>query len=56
MTTLLLHPYMPETTGRLLEALGERTGSWSSSARAAAARAWAELAPLFPEVEARQTR
>jgi methionyl-tRNA synthetase len=49
---LLLLPYMPETTGRLLEALAEGDRELSAfGARAGGARI-DRIAPLFPKLEA----
>jgi len=53
VVSVLLHAYMPETTSRLLEALGEddlSLGGATFGARAGGATA-AKLPPLFPKVE-----
>jgi len=53
VVSVLLHAYMPETTGRLLEALGQddlRLDGAKFGARGGGASA-AKLAPLFPKVE-----
>jgi methionyl-tRNA synthetase len=54
VVSVLVHPYMPESTARLLEALGA-DGIELASARIGAAPGGGrvgELAPLFPRVEA----
>jgi len=49
---LLLHPYMPETSGRLLEALAEGNRELDAfGARGGGARV-ERIAPLFPKLEA----
>jgi methionyl-tRNA synthetase len=50
VTTLLLHPYMPETTGRLLEALGEPDRVLVEFGSRGGGQSLGELAPLFPKL------
>ncbi len=54
VVTILLHPYMPETTTRLMDAMGEEEGFSLSGARFGTARAEATVTtldpPLFPKV------
>jgi methionyl-tRNA synthetase len=50
MTTLLLHAYMPETTGRLLDALGESGRELAEFGSRGGGQALGELAPLFPKL------
>jgi methionyl-tRNA synthetase len=50
VTTLLLHAYMPETTGRLLEALGEPDRGLVDFGSRAGGQKLGELAPLFPKL------
>ena len=50
VTTLLLHAYMPETTGRLLEALGESGRALADFGSRAGGQSLGELAPLFPKL------
>jgi methionyl-tRNA synthetase len=49
--SVLLHPFMPTSTQRLLDALGAPDASWSRAAFGATGggRAVAALAPLFPK-------
>jgi methionyl-tRNA synthetase len=53
VTTLLLHPYMPDSTGRLLEALGERRRRLDEFCSRPGGQKLGELAPLFPKLETR---
>ena len=53
MTTLLLHAYMPETTGRLLDALGEPDRELAEFGSRGGGQSLGELAPLFPKLRAR---
>jgi methionyl-tRNA synthetase len=51
--SVLVHPYMPESAGKLLEALGQDELSYEAAsfgARPGGARV-SELAPLFPRIE-----
>jgi methionyl-tRNA synthetase len=51
--SVLLHPYMPESAGRLLEALGQEDLSLENAAFGSVgggAQA-GELSPLFPRIE-----
>ena len=50
MTTLLLHAYMPETTGRLLDALGESGRELAEFGSRGGGQTLGELAPLFPKL------
>jgi methionyl-tRNA synthetase len=50
VTTLLLHAYMPETTGRLLEALGEPSRELVEFGSRGGGQSLGELAPLFPKL------
>ena len=50
VTTLLLHAYMPETTGRLLEALKEPARELVDFGSRGGGQKLAELAPLFPKL------
>ena len=52
VTTLLLHAYMPETTGRLLDALGESGRELADFGSRGGGQALGELAPLFPKLRA----
>jgi methionyl-tRNA synthetase len=54
VTTLMLHAYMPETTDRLLEALGEPDRALAEFGTRGGGQALGELAPLFPKLEAEQ--
>ena len=51
ITTLLLHPYMPDTTDRLLEALVERRRRLDEFGSRPGGQKVGELAPLFPKLE-----
>jgi methionyl-tRNA synthetase len=51
VTTLMLHAYMPDTTGRLLEALGEPGRGLAEFGSRGGGQALGELAPLFPKLE-----
>jgi methionyl-tRNA synthetase len=51
VTTLLLHPYMPETTSRLLGALGEERRELAEFGSRGGGQAIGELKPLFPKLE-----
>jgi methionyl-tRNA synthetase len=51
VTTLLLHPYMPETTSRLLDALGEERRELAELGSRGGGQSLGELAPLFPKLE-----
>jgi methionyl-tRNA synthetase len=50
VTTLLLHAYMPDTTGRLLDALGESGRALAEFGSRGGGQPLAELAPLFPKL------
>ena len=50
VTTLLLHAYMPETTGRLLDALGEPAAGLADFGSRGGGQTLGELAPLFPKL------
>jgi methionyl-tRNA synthetase len=50
--TLLLHPYMPETTGRLLDALGEPSRELAELGSREGGRRLERIPPLFPKLEA----
>jgi len=52
VTTLLLHPYMPETTGRLLDALGEPSRELAELGSQEGGRRIERIPPLFPKLEA----
>jgi methionyl-tRNA synthetase len=52
VATLLLHPYMPETTGRLLEALGEPSRELAELGSREGGRQIERIPPLFPKLEA----
>ncbi len=52
MTTLLLHAYMPETTGRLLDALGEPSRELAEFGSQEGGRRIERIPPLFPKLEA----
>jgi methionyl-tRNA synthetase len=54
VTTLLLHAYMPETTDRLLEALGEPDRALAEFGSRGGGQSMGELAPLFPKLEPAQ--
>ena len=51
ITTLLLHPYMPETTARLLDAIGERRRRLDEFCSRPGGQKLGELAPLFPKLD-----
>ncbi len=51
VVTLLLHAYMPETTGRLLGALGESARELSEFGSREGGQSLGELAPLFPKLQ-----
>ena len=50
VTTLLLHAYMPETTGRLLDALDEPGRELAEFGSRGGGQPLGELAPLFPKL------
>jgi len=50
VTTLLLHAYMPETTGRLLEALAEPGRELAEFGSRPGGQSLGELSPLFPKL------
>ena len=54
VTTLLLHAYMPETTGRLLDALGEPDRALVDFGSRGGGQSLGELAPLFPKLALEQ--
>ncbi|HEX2359619.1 MAG TPA: methionine--tRNA ligase [Solirubrobacterales bacterium] len=51
VTTLLLHAYMPDSTGRLLDALAEPGRELADFGSRGGGQALAELAPLFPKLQ-----
>ena len=51
VTTLLMHAYMPETTGKLLDALGEPGRELGEFGSRGGGQKLDELAPLFPKLE-----
>jgi methionyl-tRNA synthetase len=51
VTTLLLHPYMPETTDRLLAALDEPERGLAEFGSRGGGQSLEKLAPLFPKLE-----
>jgi methionyl-tRNA synthetase len=51
VTTLLLHAYMPETTARLLDALGESDRGLAEFGSRGGGQELGELAPLFPKLD-----
>jgi len=53
VVSVLLHPYMPDTTARLLAALGQSDLALDAATFGAApgGATVAKLAPLFPKVE-----
>ncbi len=51
VTTLLLHPYMPETTGRLLDALAEPSRELAELGSREGGRQIERIPPLFPKLE-----
>jgi methionyl-tRNA synthetase len=50
VTTLLLHSYMPETTGRLLDALQEESRGLADFGSRGGGQQLGELPPLFPKL------
>jgi methionyl-tRNA synthetase len=54
VTTLLLHAYMPETTGRLLDALDEQDRGLVEFGSRGGGQSLGELAPLFPKLALEQ--
>ena len=54
VTTLLLHAYMPETTGRLLDALGEQDRALVDFGSRGGGQSLGELPPLFPKLALEQ--
>ncbi len=52
MTTLLLLPYLPETAGRLLSALGEESREIAELGSRGGGQTTERLPPLFPKIEA----
>jgi methionyl-tRNA synthetase len=52
VTTLLLVPYLPETAGRLLSALGEEGRELAEPGSRGGGQTTERLPPLFPKVEA----
>jgi methionyl-tRNA synthetase len=50
ITTLLLHAYMPDTTGRLLDALAEPARDLPDFGSRGGGQKLGELAPLFPKL------
>ena len=50
VTTMLLHAYMPETTGRLLDALDEPGRGLADFGSRGGGQSLGELAPLFPKL------
>jgi methionyl-tRNA synthetase len=50
--TLLLHPYMPETSGRLLDALGEPSRELAELGSREGGWRLERIPPLFPKLEA----
>ena len=50
VTTLLLHAYMPDTTGRLLDALGESGRELAEFGSRGGGQSLGELSPLFPKL------
>jgi methionyl-tRNA synthetase len=51
VTTLLLHSYMPDATGRLLDAIGEAGRELAEFGSRGGGQSLGELAPLFPKLE-----
>ena len=49
--TLLLHPYMPDTTGRLLDALGEEGRGLAEFGSRGGGQSLGKLDPLFPKLD-----
>ena len=52
VTTLLLHAYMPESTSRLLEAIGEPGRELSRFGSRDGGQRIESLPPLFPKIDA----
>jgi methionyl-tRNA synthetase len=52
VTTLLLHPYIPEAAGRLLDALGEPSRELAEFGSREGGRSIERIPPLFPKLEA----
>jgi methionyl-tRNA synthetase len=52
VTTLLLHPYIPEAAGRLLDALGEPSRELAELGSREGGRQIERIPPLFPKLEA----
>jgi len=52
VTTLLLHPYIPEAAGRLLDALGEPSRELAELGSREGGRPIERIPPLFPKLEA----
>jgi methionyl-tRNA synthetase len=50
ITTMLLHAYMPETTGRLLDALAEPGRELAEFGSRGGGQSLGELPPLFPKL------
>jgi methionyl-tRNA synthetase len=50
VTSILLHAYMPETTGRLLDALAEPGRELAEFGSRGGGQSLGELAPLFPKL------
>jgi len=51
VTTLLLHAYMPDATGRLLGALDESGRDLAEFGSREGGQKLGELAPLFPKLD-----
>jgi methionyl-tRNA synthetase len=51
VTTLLLHSYMPDATGRLLAAIGEPGRELAEFGSRGGGQSLGDLAPLFPKLE-----
>ena len=49
---LLLHPYMPETSGRVLDALGEQSRELGTFGARPGGQATERIPPLFPKLDA----
>ena len=52
MLALLLHPYMPETSGRLLDALAEGDRELDAFGARGGGQTVERIAPLFPKLDA----
>jgi methionyl-tRNA synthetase len=52
VTTLLLHPFIPEAAGRLLDALGEPSRELAELGSREGGRQIERIPPLFPKLEA----